>query len=405
MMSGIAAYNGTLYGISHALVLLSTLYSINPSSGSGTAIGSDTSTALAALAFSPSGTLYAAGGDSLYTIDLTSGMATEIGSGSGAGAYSVSGAIQFASNGNLYLTSTGEGSDQLFTVDPETGQGTLIGSIGYSGVYGLAYFNGVMYGFTDSGEVISIDLTTGAGTLVTSYSLTNYNLQFSGATAIAMPTPPLSQTLLTDTFSADSALNPSLWSMNTSFLQTLAANTSFLVPSTYEQPVLAFSGSGMSMSGTNADYQFTGVQSNASFTPPFTVQTTVEGTEDYGIAFEPYVISGDLSQYVSLSANLAPDSGYYGMNVNTGALSNDGVGGNTLYEGTVNTWYTVTIKFDGNGYAQVTLTDVNGNRLNYTPPFYVGTGPFYLVLAQREGTPNVPGPNAAIWQSVSVTTP
>jgi hypothetical protein len=65
----------------------------------------------------------------------------------------------------------------------------------------------------------------------------------------------------------------------------------------------------------------------------------------------------------------------------------------------------VTFKFDGNGYAQVTLTDITGNRLNYTTSFYVGKGPFYVVLAQREGYPFVSGPNTAIWQSVAVTTP
>ena len=394
VMSDIAAYSGTLYGISLApFGGYSTLYSINPSSGSGTAIGSGAGAVLNALAFSPSGTLYAAGGDSLYTVDPSTGTATDIGSG----AYTSSGDLEFDSSGTLYLTSTSNNGDQLFAVNPATGQGTLIGNIGYSEVYGLAYFNGVMYGFTGAGAVISIDLTTGAGT-----PLTSYNLQFNGATAIAMPTPS-SQTLLTDTFTADSSLNTSLWSANTNFLETLAADTG-PTPSTYEQPVLAFNGSGMSMSGTDGLYQFTGIQSNTSFTPPFTVQTTVEGTVDYGVAFEPFVISGDLSQYVSLSANLAPDSGYYGMNLNTGALSNDG-SGTTLYDGTVNTWYTVTFKFDGNGYAQVTLTDITGNRLNYTTSFYVGKGPFYVVLAQREGYPFVSGPNTAIWQSVAVTTP
>ena len=103
-MSDIAAYDGSLYGISEAPSGgFSTLYSINPSSGSGTAIGSGTGVALNALAFSPSGTLYAAGGDSLYTIDLDTGTATIIGSGSGAGAYTSSGDLEFGSGGTLYL--------------------------------------------------------------------------------------------------------------------------------------------------------------------------------------------------------------------------------------------------------------------------------------------------------------
>jgi len=398
VMSDIAAFNGTLYGISGAD---STLYSIDPSSGSGTAIGSGTGVALNALAFSPSGTLYAAGGDSLYTIDITTGMGTEIGSGSGAGAYTSSGDLEFDSGGNLYLTSSGASGDQLFSIDPTTGQGTLIGNIGYSQVYGLAYFNGVMYGFTAGGSAITINLTTGAGTLVCVY-----NLSFDGATAIAPPTPPSPQSLLADAFTTDTSLNASLWSSNTTLLEGIAEYTGYFTNATYEQPVLSFSDLGMSMSGVVNDYQFTGIQSNIALTPPFTVQTTVEATVDYACAFQFYVISGDRSESVYFNANLAPASGYYQFVVNLGAVVG---GGYSVYNmdnnGAVDTWYVLAFKFDGNGYADAILSDTSGNRIGYTVPFYVGKGPFYLVLGQYEGAPDVAGPNTAIWQSVSVTTP
>ena len=401
VMSDIAAYNGSLYGISQAPSGgFSTLYSINPSSGSGTAIGSGTGVALNALAFSPSGTLYAAGGDSLYTIDITTGMATEIGSGAGAGAYTSSGDLEFDGGGNLYLPSSGTSGDQLFSMDPTTGQGTLIGNIGYSQVYGLAYFNGVMYGFAASGSAITINLATGAGTQVCVY-----NLSFEGATAIAPPTPPSPQTLLADAFTTDTSLNASLWSTGTTLLQQIAEYTGSLTAA-YEQPVLAFSNLGMSMSGTNSYYQFTGVQSNMTMAPPFTFQTTVETTVDYGSAIQAYLVSGDRSQAVFFSANLAPASGFYGMDVDLGPI--DG-GGYTvypnLYDGTVSTWYLITFKFDENGYADATLSDASGNSLASTVPFYVGKGPFYVVLGQFEGGPDVSGPQTTIWQSVSVTTP
>ena len=394
VMSDIAAFNGTLYGITGG----GKLYSIDPSSGSGTAIGSGTGVALNALAFSPSGALYAAGGDSLYTIDITTGTATEIGSGSGDGAYISSGDLEFDSGGNLYLASSG---DQLFTIDPTTGQGTLIGNIGYSQVFGLAYFNGVMYGFTAGGSAITINLTTGAGTLVCTY-----NLSFEGATAITPPTPPSPQTLLADAFTTDASLNASLWSTDTTLLQQIAEYTGYFTNAAYEQPVLAFSDLGMSMSGTNSDYQFTGIQSNITIAPPFTFQTTVEATVDYGCAFQAYIVSGDRSQSVFFTANLAPDSGFYGMGVNLGAIDGGGYAtfGN-MYNGTINTWYVITFKFDANGYADATLSDTSGNRLGWTVPFYVGKGPFYVVLAQYEGGPDVSGPQTAIWQSVSVTTP
>jgi hypothetical protein len=160
------------------------------------------------------------------------------------------------------------------------------------------------------------------------------------------------------------------------------------------------------MSGTNGDYQFTGIQSNTTIAPPFTFQTTVEATVDYGCAFQAYIVSGDRSQSVFFTANLAPDSGYYGMGVNLGAIDGGGYTSfGNMYNGTVNTWYVVTFKFDANGYADATLSDTSGNRLGWTVPFYVGKGPFYVVLAQYEGGPDVSGPQTAIWQSVSVTTP
>jgi hypothetical protein len=398
VMPDIASYNGALYGVSAAPSGgFSTLYSVDPASGAGRTVGTGNGVVLNALAFNVAGTLYAAGGDHLYTLNTSTGVATLVGSGIGSGTYSSSGGLAFDSGGNLYLTSAGT---QLYLLNSTTGQGTLIGNIGYSGVGGLAYLNGVMYGVTGSGQVISISLSSGAGTLVT-----KYNLQFYGATTITeAPTSP-PQTLLTDTFSEDSTLNTSLWSTNTSFLKSLANNTSFLIGSTYEQAALAFTSTGMNMTGVSANYQFTGVQSNLSFTPPFSVQATVEGVVDYGIAFELYVVNGDLTQYVSLSANLAPNSGYYGMNFNTGCLCDDGFGGTTLWNGNVGIWYAVTISFDSNGYSEVTLTDIDGNRLNYTVPFYVGTGPFYVVLAQRQGTPNYNGPDSATWGSISITRP
>ena len=182
VMSDIAAYNGALYGISFALNSL--LFSINPNTGAGIAIGTGTGAQLNALAFSSSGTLYAAGGDSLYTVNTATGLATLIGSGTGAGSYLSSGDLEFDGAGDLYLTSAGYFGDQLFSIDPTTGQGALIGSIGSSAVLGLAYYDGVAYGFTAGGQVISIDLSTGVGTALASYSP-----GFDGTTVIGASTP------------------------------------------------------------------------------------------------------------------------------------------------------------------------------------------------------------------------
>jgi hypothetical protein len=170
VMSDIAAFNGSLYGISDpSLFETSTLYRINPDTGVSTAIG-DTSISLNALVFGSTGTLYAAGGDSLYTINPSTAKATLVGKGSGAGTYNSSGDLEFDNTGKLYLTSsTSSAGDQLFSINSSTGQGVLVGNIGFKNVYGLVYLNGTMYGFTALGQVIAINLSTGAGTLVATY--------------------------------------------------------------------------------------------------------------------------------------------------------------------------------------------------------------------------------------------
>jgi hypothetical protein len=68
----------------------------------------------------------------------------------------------------VYATVTGlGGSDHIITVDPKTGlMITDIGSTGVSGLWGLGYWGGKAYGFASSGNIYTINLTTGAPTLV-----------------------------------------------------------------------------------------------------------------------------------------------------------------------------------------------------------------------------------------------
>jgi hypothetical protein len=118
------------------------------------------------------------------------------------------------------------------------------------------------------------------------------------------------------------------------------------------------------------------------------------------------VISGDQSESVFFTANLAPASGFYGFGVNLGPVDGGGYSSyNMDNNGTINTWYVLGFKFDGRGYGEATLNDTSGNRIGWTLPFSIGNGPFYLVLAQYEGGPDVAGPNTAIWQSISATNP
>lgn len=189
------------------------LYSIDPNTGAATPIGSGTGfQRVAGLEFGPAGTLYGAAQgcnvpppapvcSSFLTLDTTTGIGSLVGNGF---SYFVSGDLAAIGN-TMYLTnSSGEipvgsvyipAADSLYTVNPATGQGTFIGNTGFGGVYGLAYTpqNNTLYGFAIfdpangvGGYVISIDPSTGAGTLVSTYS---GNFQIYGATVAPGPVP------------------------------------------------------------------------------------------------------------------------------------------------------------------------------------------------------------------------
>ncbi len=150
--------DGTLWGISQNLNF-NGLYTINPQTGASILVGNLGLGSLNALASDASGQLYGADGPDIYMISNI-GVETLF----AYGPYQSSGDLEYI-NGNLYLTS--KPGDQLYKIPISSPNSpVLVGSIGFSDVYGLAYVNGVLYGYTGSGQIISIDITDGAGTLV-----------------------------------------------------------------------------------------------------------------------------------------------------------------------------------------------------------------------------------------------
>jgi hypothetical protein len=112
------------------------LASIDMTTGAYTVIGPTGRTDIQALAFSPSGTLYAIGinnGGTLLQLDPTTGAATVIGGGNFGGDDQ---ALTFLPNGTAYACRVG-----LRTVDPTTGQTTLIGQTGAFDMRGLAFLS------------------------------------------------------------------------------------------------------------------------------------------------------------------------------------------------------------------------------------------------------------------------
>jgi hypothetical protein len=83
------------------------------------------------------------------------------------------------------MSALGGTSDQLVSLDLTDGMGTSIGDIGFEGVLGLNFEEGTLYGFTDFAETITIDTTTGAGTLVEDFN----GIFAYGAGGVQVPEP------------------------------------------------------------------------------------------------------------------------------------------------------------------------------------------------------------------------
>jgi hypothetical protein len=62
-----------------------------------------------------------------------------------------------------------------------------VGSIGFQNVWGLGYYGGRIIGFTEGGQILEIDPTTGAGTLLSSSSAQYWGAGVSPAVAADCP--------------------------------------------------------------------------------------------------------------------------------------------------------------------------------------------------------------------------
>jgi len=135
-----------------------------------------------ALTFDADGTLLGADKDGNYRrIEPKTGAVTPIGSW-GPG-YSASGDIVATMDGTLYALADAGGSasydnDALVTLDPKTGKATEIGRTGFYAVWGAGFWCGRVYGFTEGGQVVEIDVKTGQGKQVGKAAP---GIQFNGA--------------------------------------------------------------------------------------------------------------------------------------------------------------------------------------------------------------------------------
>lgn len=81
--------------------------------------------------------------------------------------------------------------DYLLEVDPVTGKAlAVLGSTGFQDLWGLGYWAGVAYGFSDTGQLVQIDLATGAGALIPIQSVPGLSFWGAGVTTAAPIVPP-----------------------------------------------------------------------------------------------------------------------------------------------------------------------------------------------------------------------
>jgi hypothetical protein len=173
----------------------STLYQLNPATGSLSIIGTTGISRLNALEFGISGNLYSWGSGSteLYRLDPGSGAVTVVGDTG----WTSGGDLACDTNGTLY----GSTGTNLIVIDPVTGKGSNIGAFGVSGVFGLEIdVNGRMLagvGQEDQGRagLYWVDKTTGVATLIGpiagAQDMGIYGLAFSGSPLRPKPVVPL----------------------------------------------------------------------------------------------------------------------------------------------------------------------------------------------------------------------
>jgi hypothetical protein len=229
------------------------------------------------------------------------------------------------------------------------------------------------------------------------------------------PAPPPVMALA-DSFGADGGLNTGLWTIQSGILGSLAAfDHSPLI-----MPMLAFGPAGMQLSGLNGPHQFTGISSVAGYVAPFNLTATVSGLTPHATPFVVYLVSADLRQWLSVAGHLggegepgvrvsvplfgvrvggASPSVEHGVWVNYTASAQpvSALGRKIFEHPQPSVPYTIQMTVNADGLASVSFLDPAGIMLGGQSAMPVGTGPFYVVLAERNGQ------TAANWQSVQLT--
>jgi hypothetical protein len=163
--------NNVLFGIA-----FDSLSTVNQSTGAATVTQSLSGQSLNGADFAPDGTFFVSGGTELFTLDPQSGALTEF--APFPLPLSSSGDIAFVGNRLLATAVNDPSNDTLVEFDVAAKTSSVVGNVGFGCVWGLASYGTSLYGFTCNGEIIQMNTTTGAGTLIQ-----KVNQSFWGASA------------------------------------------------------------------------------------------------------------------------------------------------------------------------------------------------------------------------------
>ena len=187
-IAGATWANGTWYGCMYG----GGLYTIDTQTGAMVLVGS--SPDLGGLAWDGT-TMYGASTTDLYTIDPATGAGTLIGA---MGNASLMIGIAADAAGNIYGYDIGD--DNFYSINKTTGAATIVGPLGHDFNYAqdMAYdkVNDVCYlaGYTTTGGLFSVDVTTGAATFLAEFAggaeITGFAIPDEG-TAPPVGPPPI----------------------------------------------------------------------------------------------------------------------------------------------------------------------------------------------------------------------
>ena len=173
---------GRMFGLGYQEGAVYSIQRIDPATAQTTHLSSMADLGMNGLAFVPAATFGLSGNellvatngydDRLFRIDLATGAVTQL--GYMGDTFRATGDLVSITGIGTFITVVGSprlpfGGDRLVRLLAPTVAAVLVGNgIGFDRVWGLTYAKGRLLGFTYEGEILTIDPTTGAGTLVMS---------------------------------------------------------------------------------------------------------------------------------------------------------------------------------------------------------------------------------------------